>query len=46
MISDMRKHFQSPLCKAGVWVAVVALAGVFSIPTLIKEVNSEPWAIK
>jgi parvulin-like peptidyl-prolyl isomerase/uncharacterized protein YneF (UPF0154 family) len=46
MISDMRKHFQSPLYKAGVWVAIVALAGVFSIPTLIKEVNSEPWAIK
>ena len=46
MISDMRKHFQSPLYKAGVWVAVVALAGVFSLPTLIKEVNSEPWAIK
>lgn len=46
MISDMRKHFQSPLYKAAVWVAVIALAGVFSIPTLIKERNPNPWAIR
>lgn len=46
MISDMRKHFQSPLYKAGVWVAVIGIAGLFSIPSLIKETPSEPWAIK
>lgn len=46
MISDMRKHFQSPFYKAAVWVGVVALAGIFSIPTLIKERNPNPWVIK
>ena len=46
MISDIRKHFQSPLYKAAVWIAVVGLAGIFSIPTLIKEQNPNPWIIK
>lgn len=46
MISDMRKHFQSPLYKAAVWVGIIGLAGIFSIPSLIKERNPNPWVIK
>jgi parvulin-like peptidyl-prolyl isomerase len=46
MISDMRKHFQSPLYKGILWVGIVALAGVFSLPTLIKERSPNPWVIK
>jgi parvulin-like peptidyl-prolyl isomerase len=46
MISDIRKQFKGPAFQALVWVGIVALAGVLSLPTLVKNRNPNPWALQ
>lgn len=43
MITAIRKSFHSKSYKIVIWVTILALAGVFSIPQLIRDVGLTPW---
>ncbi len=47
MITDIRKHFTSSAYKIILWVTILALAGVFSIPTMFQTLrNGGAWALQ
>lgn len=46
MISDIRKQFQSPFYRATLWVGIIALTGIFSIPSMLRNGSQSPWAIR
>lgn len=47
MITTLRKHVKSTASSVVIWVGVLGIMGVFSLPMLIKNMrNSGLWAIK
>lgn len=46
MITAIRKSFQSKSYKIVIWITILALAGVFSIPQLIRDLRTSTWVAK
>jgi parvulin-like peptidyl-prolyl isomerase len=46
MITTIRKSFKSSSYKFAIWITIFALAGVFSIPQLVREFSSNAWIAK
>lgn len=46
MIYNMRKYIRSTGYQVILWITIIALAGLFSLPGLFKKSETGPWAFK
>lgn len=46
MIYNMRKYVRSTGYQLILWITIIALAGLFSLPGLFKKTEGGPWAFK
>jgi hypothetical protein len=46
MITAIRKSFKSKAYKIILWITILALAGVFSLPELLKMGEKSSWFAK
>lgn len=47
MIIEMRRHLQGPIFKVIAWITIFALAGIFSLPSLLQQtIDRAGWVLE